>query len=313
MPEKFSPQGRPGRPGQQMRVFYPPLQTPVFDNLIPPPLINANGHAPSIAGWMAYAGVALLWGSVALFAPAQPTAQASQYGYGNSSTTQASQSPGGVWGQSTALPPPVQVSSTRISAAPQVDPYQIPPIIVKPHPAGLLLGKTLTASPHVDPFQIQPELFNVPVAGLHLGKTLTAFPHTDPSQIQPSVYRQHPAGLHFGRTLTAFEQVNPYQAQPALFAQPPQGLHLGKTFVSTAQVDPTQTQPELLTYPHDGFVVAAAPPLHGIIYARGYGAQEYAQPAPVIMLVTPNGLLPWLYRSHTVTLGVGFQRGSNQT
>ena len=381
-----------------MRVFYPPVNPgpTALPSEPPESFISANGHAPSIAGLIAYAGAALLWGSVALFAPAQPVAQAAQYGYGTSNTRQAGQSSGSTWGQAAALIPPDSVPSQRISAAPQVDPFQLQPVIFKPQPAGLHLGKTLTAfqqvdpaqtqprldrqapaalidpgpfgiitaRPQIDPTQIQPDLPTYPHAGVveasppprpiitaspqiaerqlrgfvqvygHVGAWLNymefvygrppvdptqtdaklfRYPHAaaavvtsvptrqivaraqeNPSQIQP-IMAEYP---HAGATpatvpvrpmITASPQGYQTQTQPEIFGQIPAGLHLGKTLTSFPVDRGQPTAPFMEAYPH-AVAVLASPPLRPMIYARGYGAQEYEQPAPVIHA---GGLAPF--------------------
>jgi len=189
-----------------------------------------------------------------------------------------------------------------LTAFQQVDPAQTQPRLDRQAPAALIdpvpFG-IITARPQIDPTQIQPALPTYPHAGAAVvtsvpTRQIVARAQENPSQIQP-IMAEYP---HAGATpatvpvrpmITASPQGYQTQTQPEIFGQIPAGLHLGKTLTSFPVDRGQPTAPFMEAYPH-AVAVLASPPLRPMIYARGYGAQEYEQPAPVIHA---GGLAPF--------------------
>lgn len=228
------------------------------------PIIFANGNQ-GVAQLGAAIGCAMLWGSVALFAPPQPTPQVDSIQSGTQRAHAAAQWPGRIFGM-TQLPaaPPAPPMRPNVYGEPQIDPTQ---------PRAVVFG---TMPPSAAPIPLVPL------------RALAAAPQADPTQPAPVIQRMAPAPLLPPplRGLTqASQQFDPTQPAARIFGvQPSQRPGLTGTMVARPQDDPTQIQPALYRAPPPSVANAQPPPLRGIIFAIGQSPEfvtgaNWAQPA----------------------------------
>lgn len=252
-------------------------------------------------------GGALLWGSAALFAPAQPKPQASQYEGGTQQVAVTLQAAGRIWPGRfipTALPPPRRMA---ILAGPQFDPSQTAAAIFKQQPPNTVAVtpvpfKRIAAGPQsteqgvgqnfADPFLWAPiqlfpsgQQFNLLQAG---AESQSAASVVFKSFIQPTVAR-----------LISQIVVAPQDG--------PQGS--GQLF--------TQQPPTALAPPLKG-VVSAAPQadpaqLAAQVFHQQLQTQQVQTPSPFGLVWTagqsdPSQTAPQLFKSLTASQSPPFAR-----